>query len=441
MSPRSAGLPSGTAHRETNLAKLCADGFDALFALDFQALALQFQHIDAQVFSPAAPVRLKVLLAFLDPDNGGETFHHLYRHLIQEKDDEGAAAATIAAVISIMNSGCRFGRLDAWQARIVTIERSTSPQAIFMPAIMGAKGIIELILNGNPERAAACFLTGLSLVQQRTSRSQQFLLVLGACIAFFYQADNAKMEALLFDLLPIADQRSTPPMIKGGILLIKGMHRYLIGDVHASVMILFQILNAPQSDSLPACIGLFVNYQLLIAAIDADDTAAVQLAAYRLQKTAVLTRHEFIHGLAHFALGGQALKQGKAEAVLLHSKLSKQKADLCGSVLLTIHSDYLIGQALSDLRQFNEAIDIFDELLERAKALGLKRFEIGSAAELVNALIAVNGLDLARQQYECMMKAVTLQPRLPAIFRPSNLFFMNNASTAQSNTAASIGNG
>jgi hypothetical protein len=323
---------------------------------------------------------LKVLLAFFDsPDKDG-TFDRLYRQLLVEKDREGAGAAAFAAALSILNSGRRLDRLEVWHDRILTFERSASRTSSFLPTLMGAKGIIELILKGNPRRAAASFLKGSAMAQQHSMHSQHQLLTLGACIAFCYQSDSNKIGSLLFDLWPLADHWSTPNVIKGCIRLAKGMHLHLLGDAQESVTTLFQILNTPQWNSVPAFIVLFAYYQLLAVAVETDDDEAIRQASRHLQKAAILSRNEFFHGLTHFALGKQALRKGKPETTLLHAKFCKEKANLCGSAFLDLHSDYLTGRALHDLHRVEDAIGVFNTMKDKTRKLGIKRFEIGGSA-------------------------------------------------------------
>jgi DNA-binding SARP family transcriptional activator len=396
---------------------LCTEGPAWLFDLDFRSLFLHLTALKTQSAQAQSAPGLKFLFDALNPATCLEDFSAHYERFSKNADTAGAAAAVICAVNAIWAEGDRFSRFDPWHqiARELVDNACLSP--LGQAALHAPLATIEYTGWGDIFRARETFARGLSLAEQAASPSLQVYFAAGLGNTFAYQAEIDRLQGLIFDYSPIADLPEVSPTSRALFQILRAIALYLAGDTGTPKDILREIVYHPDAQFLPGGVWFFATIQLFLTACCDEDHRLVEEISHLLQETAVRSHNNMIHGYVHMSFGVAALNQDNPQKAYFHANESMNRVQRSQCYVQELNTALLIGQSLSDLNRFEEALVHLENWIPKMQRAGTRQLQFSAELELVNLLSKQGQIDRARGSFDKIVSVWPKGYRLPAYFR------------------------
>lgn len=215
------------------------------------------------------------------------------------------------------------------------------------------------------------------------------------------------MEQVISGTIPIATLPDTSDIAGGYFGLLQGIFYVVKGDIDKGRTVIKTIMEKPAFEAFPQslrilCLGIF-----MIPIVYEQDSIEIETLSERIRLETVQGHNLFHHAFLSLLWGITALNSNKPYRALLYSREAIEKSRSSGGPVIEFIAGLLLGEALTDLNETDDAkshLNSWQEIWERS---GLHMFATAGALELVNIALREGRTNDARRYYE---NAVRLYP-------------------------------
>lgn len=376
------------------------------FRMDIPELDRHLRRLLARQSAGLSP-RLRLLEGIVTPLPGAEklpavlrTLAALHRVLLAKRDAEGAAVCAGLALAAVWDFGTDFCLAEPWLRRARALLARRGLAALARAHLLAFCGLFELFCRGNA--AAACSLLE---AQARAAAEADCpeLALYGAAVRamaelFAGEADRAELlhrdaSGLLERASPTSHAVVYFDMVGGVLANAAGRPREALEALEAAAARL------PEA-SMPVSMSLqLAGYGLMAAALLPDGDRARRLED-TVRRLALADRNHLHAAFLHFSLGMGYLRGRRPYRALLHGQEGVRAGVASGSPIPAFFGQLLVGQALLEVNETEEARAALESVAERAGAKGLAFFHRAATVELADLALGRGDGERARRLLE-----------------------------------------
>lgn len=334
-------------------------------------------------------------------------------------DQDGAAAAVVAAISAIWAEGRDFSAFAAWIARAkALLGASPGPHPIARAALVQHR-LIAGLLSDAPTDA---LLAELPALRKETDESRSNALrVQGAAIEGWLHVvsgDLHRAEECLRDVLPLAHAQSRPLIPCLYLATCAALIDAVGGTSNGARALLEQMLDEARGTVLPIGPALFTQASRLLLLARSASNSEIEDAADQLRYLVIPDGNRHLRSYMHFAVGVAALMHGKPAEALDHARIACELGEWCKATVAQALSALLEAQALADLAQEAAALQCIEAWLPRWQAAGYRLVRSAALLERANLHRRAGRVALARASIAEAHAALPPGAHLPDYHRP-----------------------
>lgn len=390
------------------------------FNLNIPLLAVHV-HPVRNIESFPVSFRIKVMLGITDPASSQQDIEQLYQEAMEKTDLESACAAAGAGVHQILNSGREFDRLETWHNRIKLLLCAPGLEsALARASLIGFQGLIEIFYLSNLHHASRSFKKALDLAEEAESISLRlwFLTAIGYCQVWI--GDFAQVELIMFDARALAALPDASMIAKTLYFVLNALFQAVRGDLVESRRPLTEIIQNPAFSYMPESIWMTAHAHLLLSSAMEGLDDEVERISKIIQTRALPAKNHYFHGYVHFCMGVVQLINNKAYRARLHCLEGLKRGGKAQSPHVERLSALLLGQALSDLKEDDEALELFSTWTQTWKKLDYRLFLSTGYLEMATIYLRRSAHGVAENYYRCAMDLFQDGEVPYSLFRPSS---------------------
>ncbi|MDM8516603.1 BTAD domain-containing putative transcriptional regulator [Desulfobacterales bacterium HSG16] len=349
----------------------------------------------------AVPERLLFLSKIVNRQISSGEMKETYEAFASDNDFETAAAAVGYALISIWESGKDFAQFDDWYKKIdflLNTSKTLSPLA--RAFLLGCRGWIELSAKENPAKAMKTAESALSWSKRAGSASLRVYNAVIIGYSCLFQADFSRLESIMDVTTLLCELEETALIAKFSFKNILSAFYMTCGNISKAERIMLEIVSHPFFESLPLSSWLSINSHFQILSVIKGDTKKIKDIKNKIRKRDIPEEHKYYRGYFHYIIGVAFLAEGNPKNALYHAEKAMKNIRYSNGFFLKLYSEFLFGQALSDLSKTKDAIKHFSKWLDIRHKKTHTLFRIHGFMELANLYVKQGQLEKARKIYE-----------------------------------------
>jgi DNA-binding SARP family transcriptional activator len=334
-------------------------GLPLFFEGHIPALAQQIQQL-LPAAKPPLPLRISLLVTLLQSDSNKQ-LEALYSALYAEKDYEACCACVGGAISLIWEKGGTLRDYTPWLKRGETLLTYACQRPLLAQSyLLLQKGLAEMTGSGNLNSANQCYQQQRILAEKADSPPLMIVGSSGHAYTLCWSGNLSKAEFLLLDMEPHLANPCVSPLFVAQHQITLAIVRTIQGKTEDAISILSKVLEHPLFPQSPPSLQLLTLNHLLETHIVAGNLPETKKIAEQIRQLAVPTQMNFHRCYLNFSLGEAALAEQRPQKALSHAEEAIHRADIGGHIIGARMSALLYGQALSDMRRDDEALQHFD---------------------------------------------------------------------------------
>ncbi len=392
------------------LNSLASDGITWWFNMDTPSIAMHIAPLVA--IKKKEDIKIPDRVLFLSEASRQfipyERMDYFYTLFMNRGDIEAAAAAAGAGVASIWDSGRDFNRYRIWIKRINDLlkrEDDLTPLAI--SSLLGFKGLSELTYSSDIEQAYHTYMTQRLWAEKARSHSLMIYFAAACSYCLIWMGRLSEAEVFIKDANIFCDMPDTNIVVKIYFKTTQGLFYYVKGEHQKAEKILRGIIELPYFETLPPPAYFLAYGHLLLTVASRGDQNKVEDIANKLRLRAIPEQNYFHYSYMQYNLGTAYLMLKQPHMALIYSNESIKRAKLSGSEIMEQISALLLGQVLSDMNKYHEALKHFTRWIEIWKKSGFLILASSGAFEIANIYLRMGKVKEAR---DCFKMAVQIAP-------------------------------
>ncbi len=356
-------------------------------------------------------------------------------HTFRAKQDNSAACACISlALNSIWESGREFGRAAVWNNRAEQLWNSGAISPLAHSALLLHFCFGEIAAGGDVAGVYRHLTTILALAEEAESPS--IFLMYSALGAYIYcwKADFAAFEIILDDTSPYLTAKNASPVAVMQHMISRGLFTLLLGRPKEGQAIFETLLATPNLEQMPPSMWLLLHGHYLYCLVSSEDRQGIKELADKLRAKAIPERNQYFHAYLHFNLGIASLAHARPHKTLLHSKEALRLGSLCDSANAVRMSALLHGQALADLKQYDDALAHFSKWIPVWQNTEYLLLAALAWVEIAYMYLNQGNFNKARSSLRNGYNLIPAQEKILPIYRPAD--YVTRLEQALGNTPA-----
>ncbi len=367
------------------------------FELDLPSLFAHLVPLNQMPKDTAIPPRISFFSEIMEPFVSLETIDGYYALFKDQGDHEAAAAAVLAGINTITESGNDYSRLKPWHKK--SHDLLADIPALARSSLLSQRGAVRHILQGEMEQAEKVISEALGQAELAGSDSLRVLVAANLVYPLIFMGRFAEAEMRIFDAAPLCELEHVSGTAKLPFLMIHAALRCFMGDVEEGKAALAAIVNDPNYNCLPPTPWLYGQGHYMFAASLAGNGREAQAIARRIQELAVPENNYYFRAYLQFNLAISCLAVDEPAKALVHIRESDRLVPFHKSFSGSISNAPVTGQTLALMGRDQEALDHFSEWHERWLRAGC--YFLASTGDIETAaILAKQGrIDRAREHF------------------------------------------
>lgn len=359
----------------------------------------------------------------------------LFQDSLAADEADLAAAAVVAALLVIWESGRDLERVERWlqrAQRLVTPQRGASPPAgdsvaadhqpgALARAAVAAHAFTVRWMWRSEVDAQLADLPALREVVDRAdsdalrifaAASEAYLLLMAGEV---HAARVCVRDAEYF--APASDAAQFPKL---HLAAVGALVDAFSGQSRRAAQRLAALLEQSDSAGWPLHVQLTLRGHLLMSLAESGQVDRARQAALALRSLAIPGNRAYHRSYLHYALGVGALLAGQAGEALAHARSAVAIGRLSGSVAAQLIPALLQVQALADLGRLDEALALLDACEPRWQVQGMRLQQAAAACERAALWRDAGNTDRAREAWALACRIIPVGEPMPHLHRKAD---------------------
>lgn len=364
------------------------------------------------------PIEERLFRLLLSPAGHEADFIAIAREFAAKGDADAQAAAIGGGIAGVCDGGRQFSTLAQWIDRADAILAQPNSPSLAGRASLLLFSIMAGLLGPTHIPSLRLRLTQLSTAAERADSDP--LRIVHAAVTAYVEALGGQLHAaseILADAQHLCPDPESALFPKVHLQASQGLVHILQGNPAAASAGLDRLLAHPLFDALPHFLWLLCLSHRLFALASGGSSPALDALAERIRSRVIPKHNAYLQSYLHYSLGVAAFLDLRPQHALDHGRRAMQLGQLCASIAGEAVPALLVGQALAESGQTEEALQHFSTWLPRWQANGFALLYAAGLVEQANLLSNGGHVSEARESLTLARKMLPTREPLPAYHR------------------------
>ncbi len=342
----------------------------------------------------------------------------LYRLLQARRDHEGMAAACCLACAAVWDFGTDLSLARPWRRRMAALVRRGDLPPHPRAALLAFEAHYRLFREGDPAAALALLDRQRMVAEAAASAAQSLYGALLQAIAHTWAGEAERATLLLEDAAPLLPRTHRSSHTRLYFEIAHAIAACASGGGDAAFRRLTTAGRAFPEGWLRTSIRLLVDANRLLAATVAGAAEEAAPLEARVRRLACGEQIHLYTALLHFAAGVALLGESRPYRALLHARQGEEAAEQAACRPFAVMNRLLVGLALADLNEDEEANEHLCATITECEEHGLHLFTETATVELASLTLRRGDTTRARALVDGIEEAMGPGRRCRSAVRP-----------------------